>query len=221
MRLNIMGIRILLADDHHLVRSGVKQLLSQEADFTIAGEAENGAQILDMLDKGVEGDVLLTDLSMPVMNGIELSKAVGDRYPHLNVVLLTIQEEECYIQQAFQAGIKSYVFKSADPLELIYAVRQVASGKPYLCSGVSNYFIKQTLSGANNSKTPMANVDFSERELDVLRLIAEGFTNEEAADKLFTSRRTVEGHRQSMIDKTGSRNSLALVRFAVQHGIIN
>lgn len=221
MCLALMGIRILLADDHHMVRWGVKQLLLQEPDFTIAGEAENGQQVLDLLDKGAEVDVLLTDLSMPVMDGIHLAKVVGDKYPDLKIALLTIQEEECYIQQAFQSGVKSYIFKSADPQELIYAVKQVAVGKPYFCSGVSNYFINRFSSSTNTDKVLPADMKFSERELDVLRLIAEGYTNEEAADKLFTSRRTVEGHRQAMIDKTGSRNSLALVRFAVQHGLVN
>jgi two-component system response regulator NreC len=221
MCLLLMGIRILLADDHHVVRWGVKQLLSQEPDLSITGEAENGQEVLDLLDHGVEVDVLLTDLSMPVMDGIHLAKILGEKYPDLKIALLTIQEEECYIQQAFQAGIKSYIFKSADPQELIHAVKQVARGKPYLCSGVSSYFINRFSSIANSDKVMPADIKFSERELDVLRLIAEGYTNEEAADKLFTSRRTVEGHRQAMIDKTGSRNSLALVRFAVQHGLVN
>lgn len=216
-----MAIRILLADDHHLVRCGVKQLLAQEADFTVTGEAENGAQILEILKNGVEADVLLTDLSMPVMDGLQLAQNIRDKYSHLKIILLTVPEEVCFIQQAFQLGITGYVFKTADPRELSYAVRQVAIGRAYFCSGVSDHFIKQASAQAGNNKTLPADVDFSERELDVLKLIAEGYTNEEAADKLFTSRRTVEGHRQAMIDKTGSRNSLALVRFAVQHGIIN
>jgi DNA-binding NarL/FixJ family response regulator len=217
-----MEIRIILADDHHVVRCGVKQLLEKEPDFKIVGEAENGQQVLDMLEKGLQADVLLTDFSMPIMNGIELARTVTANHGHVNMGLLTIQEEECYIQQAFQAGIKSYLFKTADPDELIYAVRQVAKGKSYLCSGLSHQLISRITQWAKKSTADnTADVDFSSRELDVLRLIADGFTNEEAADKLFTSRRTVEGHRQSMIDKTGCRNSLALVRYAVQRGIIN
>ena len=221
MRSVDMAIRILLADNHHLIRCGVKQLLTQEVDFTIAGEAENGSQILDLIKNGTEADVLLTDVSMPVMDGIQLSRTIRDNYPNLKIILLTVPEEEGFMQQAFQVGITGYVFKSAHPMELSYAVRQVASGRTYFCSGVSAYFIKQAAAQANNKKKTFTDVDFSERELDVLKLIAEGFTNEEAADKLFTSRRTVEGHRQAMINKTGCRNSLALVRFAVQHGFIN
>lgn len=215
-----MGIKILIAEDHHVVRRGLREFLQDEPDFTIAGEAEHGQQIVDMLMGGMEIDVLLTDLSMPVMDGIQLTKTVGDKFPNVKVVLLTVMEEEEHIQQAFQAGIKSYVFKTADPQELVYAVRQVANGKTYLCSGLSDQLMRRIGGWQTDKAAKVTDIQFSERELDVLRLIADGYTNEQAADKLFTSRRTVEGHRQSMIDKTGSRNSLALVRFAVQHGLL-
>ncbi|WP_457127290.1 response regulator [Mucilaginibacter sp. HD30] len=215
-----MGIRILLADDHCVVRDGIRQILKQEPDFVIAGEGENGREIIDLLESGTEADVLLADLSMPIMDGIQLAEAVGVNYPNLKVVLLTFQEDEAFVQRAFQAGIKSYLFKTSDPHEMAFAVRQVASGNTYLCSNLANNLIKQITAWSRKSPVEATNIEFSERELDVLRLIADGFTNEEAADKLFTSRRTVEGHRQSMIDKTSSRNSLALVRFAVEHGLL-
>jgi DNA-binding NarL/FixJ family response regulator len=215
-----MGIKIFIAEDHKVVRRGLREFLQNEPDFTIAGEAEDGQQIIDLLLSGVEGDVLLTDLNMPGMDGIQLAKLVQEKYPALKVILLTVMEEEEHIQQAFQAGIMSYIFKTADPQELIYAVRQVADGKSYFCSGLSVKLMKRIAELDRDQSLKCTNIEFSERELDVLRLIADGFTNEEAADKLFTSRRTVEGHRQAMIDKTGSRNSLALIRFAVQHGLL-
>src|SRR4051812_23378727 len=114
-----MAIRILLADDHHVVRRGIRLILEQEQDFIIAGEGNNGQEILDLLNKGIEADVLLTDLTMPVLNGIQLAKAVTNNYPDIKIILLTIQEDEGHIQNAFQAGIKSYLFKSADPIELV------------------------------------------------------------------------------------------------------
>jgi len=213
-------IRVLIADDHQVVRRGLRQVLEREPGMEIVGEAENGRAIMDMLENCVQADVLLTDLSMPVMNGLELAKAVTVQFPDLEIILLTIQEEESYIQQAFEAGIKSYVFKTAHEEELVFAVRQAARHQPYLCAGLSDKMIKKITISVHTPGAVVANVEFSEREMEVLKLIAAGYTNEEAAEKLFTSRRTVEGHRQSMIDKTGSRNSLALISFAMRHGLL-
>lgn len=213
-------IRILIADDHQIVRRGLRQVLQQQPDLEVVGEGANGYEILELLKNGVKANVLLSDLSMPLMGGLELAKTITAEYPDLEIILLTIQEEESYIQQAFQAGIKSYIFKTAHEDELIFAVRQVARRQPYLCADLADKVIKRLAVSGQVPGVTTSDVDFSERELEVLRLIAAGYTNEEAADKLFTSKRTVEGHRQSMIDKTGSRNSLALISFAMRHGIL-
>lgn len=214
-------IRILISDDHQIVRRGLRQMLEQEPDLEVVGEAANGREILDLLEKGIEADVLLTDLCMPVMGGLELAQAIKERYQHPEIILLTIQEEESYIQQAFQIGIKSYLFKTAHEEEVIFAVRQVARHQPYLCAGLSSKMIRKIATSQDTYGAVAADVAFSEREMEVLRLIAAGYTNEEAAEKLFTSKRTVEGHRQSMIDKTASRNSLALISFAMRHGLLS
>jgi two-component system response regulator NreC len=214
-------IRILIADDHQLVRRGLRLLLEQEPDLSVVSEGSNGLEIMELLRSGVEADVLLADLNMPVMDGLELAKAIAEEYPSVQIILLTIQEEESYIQQAFQAGIKSYLFKTADAEEVVFAVRQVARKKSYLCADLAAKMIRRLSASSDFSATANNDVEFSDREMEVLRLIAAGFTNEEAADKLFTSRRTVEGHRQAMIDKTGSRNSLALVAFAIRHGLLS
>lgn len=131
-----------------------------------------------------------------------------------------MQEDENFVEKAFRAGIKSYLFKSAETEELIFAIRQVAKSQPYLCAGLSERLIRKIGSFTAVKSTQIVHVEFSDREMDVLRLIADGYTNEEAADKLFTSKRTVEGHRQAMIDKTGSRNSLALITFAMRNGLL-
>lgn len=213
-------IRILIADDHQLVRRGLRQVLEQETDFDVVGEGSNGQEILQLLEDGLEADVLLSDLSMPMIDGIELAKKIREKYPDMQIILLTIQEEDNYIQQAFQAGIQSYVFKTAHEEELVFAVRQVARHQPYLCAGLSGKVIGKFKNSAMDNGTTVEEVDFSERELEELRLIAAGFTNEEVAERLFTSKRTVEGHRQAMIDKTGSRNSLALISFAARNGLL-
>ncbi|MCD8739122.1 response regulator transcription factor [Mucilaginibacter roseus] len=156
---------------------------------------------------------------MPEMNGLELAKVIHEKYPDLQTILLTIQEDDQHIQQAFQHGIKSYLFKTAGEKEVLFAIRQVAEGQPYLCAGLSDRVIKKIAipQGAN---TKAEGIEFSERELEALQLIAAGFTNEETADKMFTSKRTVEGYRQAMIEKTGSKNSLALIAFAMRHGLL-
>lgn len=214
-------IRILIADDHQVVRRGLRQVFEQQTGVEVVGEGANGKEILDLLGGGLQADVLLTDMSMPVMDGIELAKAVTTSYPGLEIILLTIQEEESYIQRAFNAGVKSYIFKTAHEEELVFAVRQVARHQPYLCAGLSDKIIKRIGLPTGVSGTVAADVEFTEREMEVLRLIAAGYTNEEAAEKLFTSKRTVEGHRQAMIDKTGSRNSLALISFAMRNGLLS
>jgi DNA-binding NarL/FixJ family response regulator len=214
-------INIILAEDQQLVRSGLRHILAREPEFNVTGEAGDGQQVLDLLESGVKADVLLTDIGMPKINGLEVAATVQARFPAVNVVLLTMQDEEKYIQKAFQAGVKSYLLKTTDADELIFAIKQVARDRSYLCSSVADSLIKRLTPGQVLTSDRMQNVDFSKREMEVLQLIADGYTNEEAADKLFTSRRTVEGHRQSMINKTGARNTPALIRFAMRHGIIN
>ncbi|MGY3215067.1 response regulator [Mucilaginibacter sp. HD30] len=215
-------INIILAEDHQLVRSGLHQILAREPEFNITGEASDGQQIIDLLETGVNADVLVTDISMPKINGLELAAIVRSRFPSVQILLLTIQDEEKYIRRAFQEGVKSYVLKTADADELIFAIKQVARNRSYLCSNVADNLIKRfTPGGQAATSEQVQTVDFSKREMEVLQLIADGYTNEEAADKLFTSRRTVEGHRQSMINKTGTRNTPALIRFAMRRGIIN
>ncbi|MFD2147385.1 response regulator [Mucilaginibacter antarcticus] len=214
-------IRVLIADDHHVVRCGIRQLLENENGFIVSGEAADGNAALKLLENGVEADVLLADVNMPGMDGLELTRNIRQTYPELKIVLLTMQEEESYIQKAFGAGVQNYVFKTAGTEEVIFALKQAASGKSYVCSSLTERLIKQ--SGEIHSTSQIgetSDIKFSKREMEVIELMAEGHTNEEIADKLFTSRRTVEGHRQAMIDKTGCRNSLALIRFAMRHRLL-
>ncbi|TSD66434.1 response regulator transcription factor [Inquilinus sp. KBS0705] len=214
-------IKVLIADDHPVVRCGLRQLLEQ--DFVVMGEAANGREALDLLINGLDVNVVLADVSMPVMDGLQLAQAVQENFDNLPLVLLTMRDEESIVQQAFDNGVITFLFKTADTQELIFALKQAALGKPYICSELADRMIKRsgTLAKLRQSAREITtDIDFSKRELEVLELIADGYTNEQAADKLFTSRRTVEGHRQAMLDKTGCRNSLALVRFAMRNGLL-
>ncbi|GAA4084573.1 response regulator transcription factor [Mucilaginibacter panaciglaebae] len=213
-------INIILAEDHHIVRLGLRHILMQEPEFQIVGEASNGQQVIDLLESNVNADVLLTDISMPQISGLELADIVNTRFPQINTLLLTMQEEEEYMFKAFRLGVKSYMLKSTDADELIFAIKQVARKRRYLCSSVADRLIKRLVLDNMPVSLPSPNIDFSVREIEVLQLIAEGYTNEEIAEKLFTSRRTVEGYRQSLINKTGTRNTATLIRFVMRHRII-
>ncbi len=215
-------IKIILADDHNVVRNGIKTLLDQERDMTIVAEATDGQQVLQLLEKSSHNlpDVVITDVNMPVMNGMELIEAINERYPGLKTLVLSMLDHERYIIQAFKAGCKAYVLKTVSSEELLFAIRQVCKyNERYLSAEISLKMLDKMLfapmaSTPDEHKQP---IELSKRELEVLTLIADGYTNLEIAEKLFTSKRTVEGHRQNLIDKTGTRNTASLIRFAIQH----
>jgi DNA-binding NarL/FixJ family response regulator len=215
-------IKILLAEDHNIVRNGLKSILEKEDYIEVTGEAVNGADALTLLASGSKPDVLIADMNMPVMGGIELTEKLKKIYPDLKVMILSALDHEKYVIKAFHSGVNGYLLKSADADELLFAIRHVYNNNQYICSELTNRFLERLLAIPDSaSPENINNIDFSSRELEILGLIAEGFTNQEIADKLFTSRRTVEGHRQSLMDKTGSRNSAVLIRFAIINGVIS
>jgi DNA-binding NarL/FixJ family response regulator len=216
------NIRIILSEDHNIVRDGLRLLFEGEPGFTIAAEAKNGREVLDLLEKDVDADILLTDINMPVINGMELTGLVHAQYPDLKIVVLSALDNEKYVIRAFKAGAEGFVLKSIAADELKFAVRHVFAGNKYICSELTSKFLQRILSVPEPVELKsVQDVSFSEREVEVIALLAAGMTNQEIADKLFTSKRTIEGYRETMIGKTGVRNTAALVHFAVSHGIIN
>ncbi|MCJ8210465.1 response regulator transcription factor [Mucilaginibacter sp. RS28] len=214
-------IKIILAEDHNIVRNGIKSLLEKDSQFSIIGEAVNGQDVLDMLDSGHNPDVILADMNMPVVGGLELINRLNEVGHPAKIVVLTMLDHEKYIIQAFKAGAKGFLLKNVGSLEMIFAIKQVADNNQYLCSELSLRMLNKLMHAPEPSLENLSDVDLSKREMEVLNLIADGFTNQEIADKLFTSKRTVEGHRQSLLDKTNTRNTAALVRFALVNSIIN
>lgn len=215
-------IQIILAEDHNIVRDGLRSLFDGEGDFKVVAEAKNGQEVLELLENGVVADILLTDINMPVVGGLELAGIVSKQYPALKTVVLSALDNEKYVIQAFKAGSVGFVLKSIAAEELKFAVRHVFSGNQYICSELTSKFLKRILAIPELVELEAVNdVSFSEREVEVIALLASGMTNQEIADKLFTSKRTVEGYREAMIAKSGVRNTIALVHFAVSHGIIN
>ncbi|RZL15389.1 MAG: response regulator transcription factor [Pedobacter sp.] len=215
-------LKIILAEDHKIVRNGIRILLEGDLSLSIVGEAENGQQVLDLLKSGVKADIILADINMPVMDGMEILKAVKTIAPKIRVVMLSMLDNEKYVAQSFSEGAAGYLLKNASADELIFALKHVGDGNRYLYSELAiNMLDKFLAQPEGHADTQLEPVEFSMREIEILQLIAEGYTNNEMSEKLFISKRTIEGHRQNLLDKTSSRNTAALIKFAVLHGYLH
>ncbi|AIZ65117.1 hypothetical protein PK28_08695 [Hymenobacter sp. DG25B] len=213
-------IRIFLVDDHTIVREGLRAVLSTEPSVEVVGEANNGEELLAQLPH-IPTDVVLLDMNMPVLDGLETTTRLREEFPEIRILILSMISHERSIGQLLEAGAQGYVLKNADRGEIIVAIHTVAAGKQFLCSEVGLAMLRKVLTLETSSpeveKKP-GGLSFRERE--VLQLIAEGMTTNEIAEKLFTSRRTIETHRQNLIEKTKVKNTAALIRYAMEQGII-
>jgi DNA-binding NarL/FixJ family response regulator len=217
--------RLLLADDHAILRDGIRALLSAEPDLLISGEASNGVELLDLLQT-TPTDVVLMDVNMPVLDGYETMQEINKRFPDVRVLVLSMLDHENYVMRMLDAGAAGYVLKNAAITEIIHAIRTVATGQRFLCTEIGlNVLYKLTSQSTTHTSDIIPalppGVELTSRELEVLRLIAEGLTNQEIADKLFTSKRTIETHRQNIITKTQAKNTAALIKLALGWGLIS
>jgi DNA-binding NarL/FixJ family response regulator len=215
-------INIVLAEDHNIVRNGIVSLLEKEPDIRVAGAATNGLEVLNLLQNGTHADVILADMNMPGMGGLELTESIKEQYPNCKVIILSALDHEKYVIKAFQAGATGYLLKSVTADELVFSIKHTLLDNLYICSELTSKFLKRLLTIPDPEAIhELDGMEFSLKEIEVLGLISEGYTNQEIADKLFSSKRTIEGQRQALIDKTGARNTAALVRFAIINGIVN
>ena len=209
---------IVLADDHQVVRHGLRVLLEAEPEFRIVGEAGDGLEALEMLER-LQPDVLVLDLMMPGMNGLEVTRQASQRSPRTGIVILSMHTNEAYVLEALRAGAKAYVLKSSTSDELVSAVREVAVGRRYLSSPLSERAIE-----AYTQRAEAAAMDSYEmlttREREVLQLAAEGHTSAETAARLSISPRTAETHRANLMRKLGLRTQADLIRYALRRGIV-
>ena len=216
--------RILLADDHTILRDGIRALLSAEADLEVMGEASNGAEVLTILEN-TPADVVLMDVQMPVLDGFATMPELRRCFPEVRVLVLTMLEHENYVARMLEAGALGYVLKNAAISEITYAIRTVAAGNPFLRTEIGlnmlHRAVAQSASVAADEPGSHPGADLTARELEVLKLIAEGLTNAEISDKLFTSKRTIETHRQNIIAKTQAKNTAALIKLSVSRGLIS
>ncbi|HLK98428.1 MAG TPA: response regulator transcription factor, partial [Hymenobacter sp.] len=182
-------------------------------------DANNGQELLDQLPE-TPTDVVLMDLNMPVLDGFATLPLLRQRFPQVRVLVLSMLAHERYVGQALDAGAAGYVLKNADQTEIITGIRAVAAGKRFLCSDIGLLMLQKVLHPEPADEVKKADA-LSCRELEVLRLIAEGLTNNDMAEKLFVSRRTIETHRQNILGKTQTRNTAALIKYAVEQGLVS
>jgi DNA-binding NarL/FixJ family response regulator len=215
------AIRVILAEDHQVVRSGIRALLEKQQGIMIVGEVNSGDEVLTLLKNGVMADLVLSDINMPGMSGIELIEHLKTISPKIKIVVLSMLDNEKFIVKAFRAGASAYLLKSVAGDEMVFAIKHVHAGGEYICSEVGMRLLRRLVKIPDLMADDLpAELQLSERDLEVLRLIADGYTNQEMADKLFTSKRTIEGYRQQLMNKTGTRNTAALVGFAFTHNLI-
>lgn len=213
-------IRILVADDHKLVRKGISALLSDEADLNVVGEAECGEDVMKFLDeKSDDVDLVLMDIHMPGMNGIDATKAVTSKFPSIKVLGLSFQIENRYVTKMMEAGAKGYILKNTDREDLINAIKSLHSGNIYFSREISEQMLSKMMSKPDTNKK-VSDHELSQREKEVLVLIAEELTNTEIAEQLELSPRTVDTYRRNLLEKLNVKNTAGLVREAMRLGMI-
>jgi len=211
--------RIVIVEDHTILREGLKSLLRADPDFDIVGEAEDGRDAIRCVQT-LSPDLVLMDLSMPRMNGLDALKEIKKQNPETKIIILTVHKTEEYILTALQAGADGYVLKDATHSELVMAIKNVLMGKRYLSPGISEKVIEGYLEGRKTIKTRSAWDTLTQREREILKLIAEGYKNKEIADYLFISLKTVEKHRANLMRKLDLHNAAALTTYAVEKGLV-
>ena len=207
--------KIMIVDDHKMFRSGLRFLLNNVPKIEIVGEASNGKEFLEMAEN-TQIDIVLMDINMPEMNGIEATREALKRYPDMKVIVLSMHGEEEYYDQMLDAGVKGFLLKNSDADELISALEAVMAGKSYF----SQELLVDILDQKRLQKLKIETVKLSQRELEVLKLICDGYSNAEIAEELFISQRTVDRHRSNLLSKTSCKNSTSLVMYAVKNKIV-
>lgn len=214
-------IKIILVDDHQLVRDGIKSLISDSFGIDIIGEASNSVELFKLLHHS-NPDVILMDISLPIMSGIEITKILRKDYPKIKVLMLSMYTSEDFIFNGLKAGINGYLPKNTTRDELLLAIEEVHNGNEYFSKSISNIILKSFVNSAkygNNANDDKMSV-LTKRETEILKLVVEGVSNQHIADQLFISIRTVETHKTSIMKKLELNNTIDLVKFAIKNKII-
>lgn len=213
-------IRVLIAEDHLMVRAGIRALLEKAGDIHVLGEASNGQEAIEMTEM-LRPDVLIMDIMMPRMNGIQAAENLRELRLPTHILLLSMYSDEGFVHQALQYGVKGYVLKSSVSDELLWAVRAVAGGKTYLSSPISEIVVESSIHAHSATQDGDPLSVLSPREKEILQLIAEEHTSAEIGKMLFISEKTVEKHRTKLMEKLNVRNLAGLVRLAVKYHLVD
>lgn len=211
--------KIIIADDHQLVAEGLKAIVEQNENNQVISMASNGAELLKQLEI-VQPDLILLDIDMPVMNGMEALPLIKKKYPEVKVIVLTMHEEKSLVKKFTSLGAQGFVVKSTDQDELLMAINRVIYGGQYFSSSLTLNMIAQGMSPATNSDFDDKKAILTDREVEILKLIAAGMSNKEIGEKLFISHRTVDTHRTNLMKKLEVNNIAGLIRYAIKHGFV-
>lgn len=212
-------IKLILADDHEMVRSGIRMLLESKTDIEIIGEAKTGSETVELV-RTLKPDIVLMDIQMPDMNGIEATRQIRELVPDVAILALTMHEDDQYFFEMLNAGASGYVPKRAAPDELITGIRTVFKGQVYLYPTLAKKLVKEYLQRSEGTDAQEADV-LTKREKEVLIQIAEGLTNQQIASKLFISEKTVDRHRENTMRKLNLHSRIELVKYALKKGLID
>jgi DNA-binding NarL/FixJ family response regulator len=207
-------IRVLIADDHGIVRSGLRMLIDRQNDMEVIAEADDGVDALERT-QAEHPDVAVLDVSMPRMTGLQAAREIRSHSPDTRVLLLSMHDDERYFFEGLEAGAAGYVLKRAADTDLIDALRTVASGRTFLSDEAQESLMREWQEGRSEPDSPL-----TPRELEVVKLIAEAFTNKQIAETLRLSEKTVESHRANVLTKLGMRDRVELVRYAIRRGLV-
>ena len=215
-----MPIHIILTEDHQILRDGVKSLIASE-NIKITGEASTGAELWKLLE-GEKPDIILMDISLPDTSGIELTRLISERFPEIKVLILSMYTDESFINQAIKSGAKGYLHKNTTREEMLIAIDTVYSGNDFYSDNISKIILKSYIEKAKLNAEELLNPHeiLSKREIEILTMFAEGFINKEIADKLFISIRTVESHKNHIMQKLNLKTQVELVKYAIRHNLI-
>jgi DNA-binding NarL/FixJ family response regulator len=215
-----LPIRIVLADDHELFRDGFKVMLRKQTEIQLIGEASNGKELFDVV-KELQPDVVITDIKMPVMNGIEATRRITETFPDIGIIAFSMFDEESLVVEMLEAGARGYLLKNAHKPDILEAIRMVNARHTFYCPETSARLAKLIANSKFDPFKKQKPISFTEKELAVICLICEEKTNKEIADELHLSIRTIEGYRDRIQEKMHAKNAAGIVVYAIKHGIYN
>lgn len=218
MSTNYATINIILADDHEIFRDGFRVMLNKIPSINLVGEASNGNELI-RISRELRPDVIITDIKMPVMDGIEATRQLINEFPAIGIIALSMFDEENLIVDMLEAGAKGYLLKNAHKEEIVSAVRSVYMDETYYCKDTTKRLAQMIANSSYNPYKKLAKPEFTQKEITVIQMICQEYSNKEIADKLNLSKRTVEGYREKILEKIHAKNTAGIVVYAMKNKI--